>query len=78
MNIKTATKIAIWSVIIGMIMSILYPSFNEWIIRNYYQASETRDTGRIFTSAYSIIRTVFEDGGILVFLIAVAQRQKGE
>jgi hypothetical protein len=78
MNIKIATKVAICGVATGLIMSVLYPPFNQWVNLHYFRSGETAETGRMLASGYTAIRSMAEDGGMLIFLITILQRQKGE
>ena len=78
MNIKTATKIAIYTTTIGLIMSVIRPFFTDWVIQHYSHLSETRHTTTLLLNIYGISGSIIYYGGILIFLLAISQRQKGE
>ena len=78
MNIKVATKVAICGVSVGLILAALYPAFSQWVEHHYFQERVNFDTGKMLVNGYNLIRSIFEDGGILLFLITVLQRQKGD
>ena len=72
MSIKIATRIAIYGVAIGMVMSMLYPFVFKWVVENQ------RDSREMIMNSYLFIRALCEGGGLLVFLVTLNSKQKGD
>ena len=73
MSIKTATKIAIYGVAVGIIMNLSGQYLYDWLKNELGMSSESALT---FNRAYWCVRTIVLYGSILVFLITLNSKQK--
>ena len=73
MSIKTATRIAIYGVAVGIIMGIAGQFLFDWLQSGFGMSSEAALT---FNRVYWCVRTILLEGSILLFLIVLHSKQK--
>lgn len=73
MSIKTATRIAIYGVAVGIIMALAGQYLFDWLTHGLGMSSEAALS---FNRAYWCVHMIFLDGSILLFLIVLHSKQK--
>ena len=76
MNIKTATRIAIASVAIGMVMALVGPFMQDALFKDAVESGrEAVERAKSIQRVYWAISHLMRDGGVLLFLIVLNSKQ---
>jgi hypothetical protein len=74
MSIKTATTIAIVGVAIGLVLALAGPVIPALLAGDY----STRERFAVVLGFYRLAQNVATEGGLLVFLVVLGSKQKGQ